>query len=57
VANSLKGQASYWFNETNIILWKLRIITVEDAEITILGFEEEFLRKYITREKRNTWYR
>ncbi len=57
MANSLKGQASYWFNETNIILWKLRIITVEDAEITILGFEEEFLRKYITREKRNTWYR
>jgi len=25
--------------------------------VTRQGFEEEFLKKYITREKRNTWYK
>ncbi len=57
VANSLKGQASYWFEEANITLQELKTITVKDEEIIRPGFEEEFLKKYTTREKKNTWYR
>ncbi len=41
----------------DITSWEPKIITVKDAEVTRLGFEEEFLKKYTTREKRNTWYR
>ncbi len=57
MTNSLKGQASYWFDKTNIISWKPRTVTVKDAEVTIPGFEEEFLKKYINRERKNIWYR
>ncbi len=57
VANLLKGQASYWFEKANIISQELKTIIVEDVKVTRPGFEEEFLKKYITREKRNTWYR
>ncbi len=57
MVNSLKGQASYWFDETNITSWKSRIVTIEDAKATIPEFEEKFLKKYITRERRNTWYK
>jgi len=37
--------------------WESKIITVEDAEVTRPEFEEEFLKKYITRERKNIWYR
>ena len=51
--NSLKEQASYWFDEAKITSWKEKTEIIEDAETVILEFEEKFLKKYITRERRN----
>ncbi len=57
MVNSLKGQASYWFDETKITSWKERTVITDKAEVIISGFEEEFLKKYTTRKRRNAWYR
>jgi len=57
VINSLKGQASYWFDETKITSWRERTEIIKDIETIILGFEEEFLKKYTpVRELLRCWF-